>query len=163
MSRVDRYIKLRSKLLAFDSTDDVERFADRELAIHPGCGDPHSLLATRLTELVKFRTVQQLSEYSRDLALDNPRAVILDRDPRPLKTTAHLDDDLRQQPCFLASIEGVIYRFFDGSDQRFGWGVEPKQVAILQEEFRNGDIALPAGHFQGGSRLRLDVRHGSHF
>ena len=42
---IDRDIHFRSKLLALDAADDVQRLADGELPVH-SCGrDPHSLLA----------------------------------------------------------------------------------------------------------------------
>ena len=161
VGRVDRDVKLGGERLALDPADDMQRLADRKLAIHARRRNAHALLAARLAQLVELRAIEQLAEDARDLALDDARAIVFDRDPRSLETAAHLDRDLRQHACFLAGVERVVDRLLDGGHQSFGGRVEAEQMAVLEKELRNGDIFLSAGHFQG-CRRRLSIGHLSH-
>ena len=99
---------------------------------------------------MEFRTIQQLAENARDLALDNSRAVILHDDPRFAGTVADLDTDLGEDAGFLAGIERIVDRFLHGGDQGLGRGIETEQMTILEEEFGDGDFALAARHFRSG-------------
>ncbi len=159
VGRVDGDVKLGRQRLTLDATDDVQRLANRKLAIHARRRNAHALLAAGLAELVDFRTIKQLAENARDLALDNARAVVFDGDPRPLETAAHLDRDFRQHARLLAGVERIVDRLFDRRDQGLGGRVEPQQMAVFEKELRYGDFFLPAGHFQGGRRRRLSIGH----
>src|ERR1035437_10051994 len=158
---IDRYIHFRSKLIALDATDDMQRLADGELPVHSRSRDAHPLLAARLAELVEFRAIEELAKNACDLALDNPRAVILHDDPGFSVAIAHLHTDFGENPGFPASIESIVHRLFDSSDQCLGGRIKPEQVAVLEKELRNGNFALPSSHFKGGSGCGLPIRHDS--
>src|SRR5512143_2166207 len=101
---INRHIHFRSELIAFNATDDMQRFADCELPVHPRGRDAHPLLATRLAELVEFRAAEELPENAGDLALYNARAIVLHDDAGLPVVIAHLHTDLGKYPRFLASI-----------------------------------------------------------
>ena len=134
---VDRDIELRSKRLALDAAHDVQRFADGELCIHARGGYSHSLLATRLAELVEFRPIQELAEDAGDLTFDDAGPVILHGDERLSSALPHFDSDLGQYSSFLARIERVVDGLLDGRDQRLGRRIETEQMTILEEELRD--------------------------
>ena len=161
LGSVDRHIHFRGKLIALDAADDMQRLADGELPVHSRSRDPHPLLAARLAELVEFRAIEELAENACDLALDDSRAVILHDDPRLPVAIAHLHADLGEYPRFLASIERIVDRLFDGGDQCLGGRIKPEQVTVLEKELRNGNFALPTRHFKGGGGCGLPVRHDS--
>src|SRR3990167_9413235 len=140
----------------------MQRLANGELPIHARSRDPHPLLAARLAQLVEFRAIEELAEDAGDLVLDNARTVVLHHDTRLPVALAHLHADLGKYPCFLASIERVVHRLFDGGHQRLGRRVEPEQVTVLEKELRNGDFTLPSSHIGGGGGCRLPVRHDSY-
>ena len=159
---VDRHIDFRRKLIALDAADDVQRLADGELPVHSRSRDPHPLLAARLAELVEFRAVEELAENACDLALYNPRAVVFHDDARLSVAIAHLHTDLGKYPRFLAGIERIVHRLFDGGDQCLGGRIEAEQMTVLEKELRNGNFPLPARHFDGGGGCGLPVRRKVH-
>ena len=77
---VDGHKHFRCKLIAFHTTDDMQRFSDCELSMHASRRNPHALLAAGLAELLEFRAIEELSENARDLALDDSRPVVFDND-----------------------------------------------------------------------------------
>ncbi|MCZ7660324.1 MAG: hypothetical protein M5U07_21935 [Xanthobacteraceae bacterium] len=157
--RVDRHEELGGELVARDATDDVQGLADGELPVHAGGRDPHALLAAGLAELVEFRAVEQLAEDPRDLALDDSGPVVLDDDARSPVAVAHLDPDLGQDACLLAGVEGIVHGLLDGREQRLGGRVEAEQVAVLEKELGDRDLALPARHLDGGGGRGLLLGH----
>jgi hypothetical protein len=105
------------------------------------------LLPALLLQPMEFRAVEQLAEDLRDLLLDDAGAVVLDRDPEAvLPELVDLDDQLGQDPRLFAGVERVVDRFLDGGEQRLLRVVEAEQVAVLGEELRDRDLALPRRH-----------------
>ena len=94
---------------------------------------------------------------------DDSRAVVFHNDPRFPVAIAHLHADIGEDPGFLAGIESIVDRLFDGRDQCLRGGIKAEQMAILEEELRNGNFALPTRHFEGGGGQGLPVRHKVHF
>ena len=109
---------------------------------------------------MEFRAVEELAENAGDLALYNPRPVIFDRDARLSEAIAHLHTDLGEYARFLAGIESIVHRLFDGRDQCLGGRIKAEQVTVLEEELRNGNFTLPACHFDGGGGRRLPLKQG---
>ena len=64
-----------------------------------------------------------------------------------------LDDDVRQDPGFLAGVERVVDGFLDAGEERLARVVEPEKVAVLGEELGDGDLALAGAHLDGGHGL----------
>ena len=146
---VDPHLELVGDRASAGLAQDAHRVAGRQLAVHPGRGDPDALLAAALPEAVELRPVEQLAEDVRDLCRDDAWAVVLDDHlvgVLPLGVAPELDQDLRQDPRLLAGVEAVVDRLLDRCQQRLARTVEAEQVAVLGEELRDRDLALLARH-----------------
>ena len=88
-----------------------------ELCVEHRRTDPDPLLPPALLDLVEPRTIEQLAEHVGDLVRDDPGTVVLHDDPVYL-TRYFLDPDVdvRKDHRLLASIQGIIHRFFYRGD-----------------------------------------------
>ena len=81
--RVDLDFEEMRRGLGADPGNNFDRFAGRELSIHPGGGDPDALLPAAHPQTMKLRPVEQLRENPRNLLTDDARAVVGYRDAKP--------------------------------------------------------------------------------
>jgi hypothetical protein len=105
---------------------------------------------------MEFAAIEQLSKDQRNLLFDDPRAVVLDCDAK----TAWLrlvdpHPDLRNDARFLAGIQRVIDRFFDGRQKSFAWVIEPEKVFVFRKKLADRDITLLGRHRLGGRAARF--------
>ena len=140
--------------------------------------DHHDLVAgQRLLQPVELRAVEQLTEYLRHLLLDDPGAVVLDDHHeaalalRELRASGlqsevvDLDRELGEDARLLARVERVVDGFLDRGEEGLRGVVEAEEVAVLDEELGDRDLALLlgerlGGHALAGSRSRRRVRRG---
>ena len=95
--------------------------------------------------------LKQLAEDTGDLVFLDTGAVVFDDYAVGIVLFVdYLDVDFREDAGLFAGIERVIDGFLGGGEQRLCGGIETQQVAILQEEFRYGDLPLSTSHFTGG-------------
>ncbi len=170
----DAHAKRGAPLAGLRSDDDG--LARRELGIETRCADPDPLLPAALTEPVKLRPVEELREDLGDLRLHDPGAVVLDDHAEarfgdhllrlplgwcstPATELDDLDEQLRQDAGFFASIERVVDGLFHRGEQGFGRVVKPEQMAVLGEELRDGDVTLLGAHRLRGLSTCGFVRH----
>jgi hypothetical protein len=132
-----------------------------ELGIHPRGRDAHALLAARLAQLVKLRTVKQLAEDPGDLVFDDARAVVLDHDHKMAPAVVYLHADLGKDAGFLAGVERVVDGLPHRGDERLCRRIEAEQMTVLEEELRDRDVALARRHVEGGGGGGSPVRHDS--
>ncbi len=150
LRRVDGHKKFRRGRLTRYTAAHLEGFAGRELGIHPRRGDSHSLLAARLRELVEFRAVKQLAEDASELVFHNTRAIVFDGHAEHVVSfLRNLDPDFGQDAGLLAGIERVIDGLLDGGQSRLGQRIKAEQVAVLEKELRNRNVALASRHLVG--------------
>src|SRR5262249_20468649 len=96
-------------------------------------------------------SVEQLSKNLRDLRLDDPRAVVLDRHHEALwADLSDLHKEVGQNPSFLTGVQRVVHSLFHSREQSLRRTVEAQQVAVLGEEFGDGNFALARGHLPAG-------------
>ena len=84
LARVELDVEDVSRLALADAARDPDRLAGGELAVHGRRRDSDPLLAARLLESVKFRSVEQLSEDLRYLCFDDPGTIVLYGDSKPV-------------------------------------------------------------------------------
>jgi hypothetical protein len=106
--------------------------------------------------------IQELREDRGNLLADNAGAVVGDGNPEAAGLARrgrsvpvggdglHFDDHLREDPGFLAGVQGVIDGFLDTGEQRLSRIVEPQEMPVLGEELGNGDVPLASPHLDGG-------------
>ena len=122
---------------------DHGRQARRQLGVEHGRRDPDPLLTPALPDLVEARAVEELAEDVRDVLGDDPRAVVLDRDPEGLGTgPTDLDLDVGEDLGLLAGVERVVDGLLDRGDHPADGRVEAEQVLVLLEELRDRDRTL---------------------
>ena len=151
LSGVDLNFVVVGRLSRTGARSDHDRFAGGQQAVHAGRGNADSLLAASLLQRVEFRSVEQLPEDPRYLCLDDSRAIVIHGDSEPVFCEL-LDVDFqgRKDSRFLAGIERVVDGFLYRGQKGFLGIIEPQEVSILGEEFRNGDLPLPCRHaFRG--------------
>jgi len=162
--RVDLDFKKVSGRPGTGARDDLDRFAGRELPIHAGGGDTDPLLAAAHPHPMELRTVEQFGEDARNMLADDAGPVVRHRDPEPGGLAGRrgravgrhdfeLDGYVRQNSGFLTGIERVIDGFFHAGQQRFPRIVEPQQMPVLGEKFRNRDLPLSRAHLDRGDLL----------
>ena len=158
---VDRDLEEVGQRLRRRPRHDGHRLAGGELAVHAGRRDADALLAALLLEAVELRTVEQLAEDLRDLRLHDARAVVLDRDPETLfRQLADLDAQLGEDARFLAGVERVVDALAHRGEERLLRVVEAEQVAVLDEELGDRDLALLLGEALRGGAARRDLADG---
>ena len=128
----------------------TQGFAGRELGIHPHRRDPHALLPARLTELVEFRAVEELSEDASKLLIHDARTVVFHGyAEHVVSLVRHLDLDLGKNAASshassaLSTASLTVVRRLSPANQS-------EKVSVLQEELGHRDIALMRRHFMGG-------------
>src|SRR5262245_31190050 len=100
---------------------------------------------------MKLRAVEELREDFGNLRFDDARTVVFDRDFEAiLGELGDLDDDLRKDARFFASVERVVDGFLDGGEEGLRGIVETEKVTVLGEELRDRDLALLRAHRFGG-------------
>ena len=110
---------------------------------------------------MEFAAVEKFAEDERDLFLDDPWSVVLNRHAKPAGLwLIDLNPDFRYNSRFLTCIQGVVNGFFDGCQKGFAWVVETKKMFILGEEFAYRNIALFGRHTfgSGATCFRLSAR-----
>ena len=140
------------------SAGNLDALARRQQPVHPRRRNPDTLLAARHPQRVKFAAVEQPTKNVRNLALDNPRPVVLHPDAEVV--LVHLLDphlQLRQNLCLLAGVQRIVHRFLHRRQQRFTRIVKTQQVPILREKFADAYFPLALGHQLG---LRFGPRLG---
>ena len=147
--------------------DNLHRFAGCQLRIHAGGRYADSLLPAAHAQPMEFGAVEKLGEYRRNLLADDAGAVIDHRYPEAVRLAGRrrsvavcsdfqFDNDLRQNPRFLARVKRVIDGLLDAGEQCFSRIVEAQQMTVLGKEFRNRDLALTSPHLgRGYSCLRF--------
>ncbi len=111
---VDLQLKIVSRFADGDFGDDLHRLAGREHAIHASGRDADPLLAAAHAEAMELAAVEELAEDQRDLLLDDARPVVLHADFEAVIAVGFdSDPDFGHDARFFASVEAVVYRFFD--------------------------------------------------
>jgi hydrogenase expression/formation protein HypE len=111
---------------------------------------------------VELRAVEQLGEHLGNLRAHDARAVVLHRHQEPpLGRLPQLHRDLRQDARLFAGVQRVVDRFLHRRHDRLARTVEPQQMPVLQEEFRNGNLPLLLGHAFGRFLRHAFLRHRS--
>ncbi len=154
--RVDLDLEVMGGRLGAGAGNNLHRLARRQLRVHARGGYADSLLSAAHAQTVKFGTVEKLREYPRNLLADDAGAVVDHGNPETVRLAgrrgvavgSHLefDDDFRQDPCFLACVEGVIDGLLDAGEQRFSRIVEAQQMTVLRKELGNRDLPLTSPH-----------------
>ena len=65
--------------------------------------------------------------------------------------------DVRQDVRLFAGVEAVVHCFLNRGEQSLALVIETEQMAILGEEFGDGNMALRGGHRFGRSALGQDT------
>jgi hypothetical protein len=74
---------------------------------------------------MELAPIEEFAEDQRDLLFDDPRPVVLNRHAEPTGLwLIDFDPNLREYPCLLTSIQGVIHSLLDGRQKGFAWIVE---------------------------------------
>ena len=148
-----------------DAARDADRLAGGELPVHRRRGDADALLAARLLQPVELRAVEQLAEDLRHLRLDDARGRCPARPrrsgPRPSSARRPASRprgarswtsivQLGQDAGLLAGVERVVDGFLDRGEERLRGVVEAEQVAVLDEELGDRDLALLLRQRLGG-------------
>ena len=128
-----------------DLGDDLGGLAAGELRIKHRRGDADALLAPALAQSMKTRAIKQLGKDARNLLRHNARPVILHDDLIIIAAAFYLHKDVRQYPCILAGIQGIVHGLFDAGDQGAGRGVESQNLTVLLKKFSYGDGFLLLG------------------
>jgi len=143
--------------------DDLHRLAGRQLSIHAGRRDTDALLAAAHPHAVKFRAIEQLGKNPWNLLTNDARPVVRDGDPEfcglagrdRFAVRDHLepDGDVRQNAGFFTSIERIVHGFLYAGEQSLARIIEPEQMPVLREEFRDGNFPLARTHLHRSDLL----------
>lgn len=102
---------------------------------------------------MEFAAIKKLREDVRDLALDDARTIIFDNHTEPILLHINkFDGNLWQDLCLFAGIKCIVDGLFDCCKKGLPLVIKAEQVAVLLEEFGNGNFSLLLGKL-----LRLDV------